>query len=184
MRAQPVHGGEIGSRLPFLLRDAGRDGGFDFRVLVHGAGLPMMRWDAILARAKLKRRVQSASFGMPRRNSANAAASRHPATMPNVRSLTIVSPNVAIRTSAVRQSRSSTANSRFSAIFQDTTTSTPASADSGMNEASGAAVSMNSSRKTACSMPDTGLRAPARMFVAVRAIVPVTLMPPNSADTI
>ena len=29
-----------------------------------------------------------------------------------------------------------------------------------------------------------GTFAPARMFVAVRAIVPVTLIPPNSADAI
>ena len=33
-------------------------------------------------------------------------------------------------------------------------------------------------------MPDIGLRAPARMLVAVRAMVPVTLMPPNSAEPI
>ena len=33
-------------------------------------------------------------------------------------------------------------------------------------------------------MPDSGLRAPARTLVAVRAIVPVTLMPPNSAEAI
>ena len=31
-------------------------------------------------------------------------------------------------------------------------------------------------------MPETGLRAPARTLVAVRAIVPVTQMPPNSAE--
>ena len=31
-------------------------------------------------------------------------------------------------------------------------------------------------------MPEIGLRAPARMLVAVRAIVPVTLMPPNRAE--
>ena len=31
-------------------------------------------------------------------------------------------------------------------------------------------------------MPDSGLLAPARMLVAVRAMVPVTLMPPNSAE--
>src|SRR6185437_6018690 len=31
-------------------------------------------------------------------------------------------------------------------------------------------------------MPESGLRAPARILVAVRAMVPVTLMPPNSAD--
>jgi hypothetical protein len=43
---------------------------------------------------------------------------------------------------------------------------------------------MNSRRNTECSIPDTGPRAPARTLVAVRAIVPVTQMPPNSADPI
>ena len=36
VRAQTVDRGEIGSGLSFLGRDAGRNGGFDFRVLVHG----------------------------------------------------------------------------------------------------------------------------------------------------
>lgn len=31
-------------------------------------------------------------------------------------------------------------------------------------------------------MPDTGLVPPARTFVAVRAMVPVTQMPPKSAE--
>src|ERR1700676_204459 len=43
---------------------------------------------------------------------------------------------------------------------------------------------MNSSRNTECSMPEIGPRAPARTLVAVRAMVPVTHMPPNSADPI
>ena len=43
---------------------------------------------------------------------------------------------------------------------------------------------MNSSRNSECSMPETGPRAPARTLVAVRAIVPVTQMPPNSAEPI
>ena len=43
---------------------------------------------------------------------------------------------------------------------------------------------MNSSRKTAWSMPATGPRAPARTLVAVRAMVPVAQMPPNSAEPI
>ena len=43
---------------------------------------------------------------------------------------------------------------------------------------------MNSSRNTECSMPATGPRAPARTLVAVRAMVPVTQMPPNSAEPI
>ena len=33
-------------------------------------------------------------------------------------------------------------------------------------------------------MPDSGLRPPARILVAVRAMVPVTLMPPNRAEAI
>ena len=33
-------------------------------------------------------------------------------------------------------------------------------------------------------MPETGLRAPALTFVAVRATVPVTQMPPNRPDAI
>ena len=41
---------------------------------------------------------------------------------------------------------------------------------------------MNDSRNAECIMPDSGLRAPARILVAVRAIVPVTLMPPNRAE--
>ena len=36
VRAEAIHGGEIGAGLPFLGRDTGGDGGFDFRVLVHG----------------------------------------------------------------------------------------------------------------------------------------------------
>ena len=52
----------------------------------------------------------------------------------------------------------------------------------GCRTASGAASSMNSSRNSECSMPATGPRAPARTLVAVRAIVPVTQMPPNSAE--
>ena len=41
---------------------------------------------------------------------------------------------------------------------------------------------MNSRTKTACAMPETGLHAPARILVAVRAIVPVRLMPPKIAE--
>ena len=52
----------------------------------------------------------------------------------------------------------------------------------GCSEASGAAISMNSSRNTECSMPATGPRAPERTLVAVRAMLPVTQKPPNSAE--
>ena len=41
---------------------------------------------------------------------------------------------------------------------------------------------MNTSTNNACAMPETGLHAPARILVAVRAIVPVTLMPPKMAE--
>ena len=41
---------------------------------------------------------------------------------------------------------------------------------------------MKASRKTACSIPATGPCAPERTFVAVRAMVPVTQRPPNSAE--
>ena len=43
---------------------------------------------------------------------------------------------------------------------------------------------MKPSRNTEWSMPATGPRAPARTLVAVRAIVPVAQMPPNSAEAI
>src|ERR1700683_2992691 len=41
---------------------------------------------------------------------------------------------------------------------------------------------MKASRKAACSTPAIGLAAPARTLVAVRAIVPVTQMPPKKLD--
>jgi hypothetical protein len=43
---------------------------------------------------------------------------------------------------------------------------------------------MNSSKNAECIIPESGLRAPARTLVAVRAIVPVTLIPPNTAEAI
>ncbi len=41
---------------------------------------------------------------------------------------------------------------------------------------------MKPSTKSACSIPDTGPREPARTLVAVRAMVPVTQKPPKSAE--
>ena len=67
-------------------------------------------------------------------------------------------------------------------MFQATTTKRPASAERGMKLAKGAATSMKIRRKPACDIPATGLTAPARMLVAVRAMVPVTLIPPNRAE--
>ena len=51
-----------------------------------------------------------------------------------------------------------------------------------MCRASGAAKSRISSSVIACTMPATGVRAPDRMFVAVRAIAPVAGSPPTSGD--
>ena len=109
--------------------------------------------------------------------------SAKPTTMASVRSRKTVRRNVTSSTAASpREATSRRANACFSTIVHATTASTPASAASGMNDASGAATSMNASRTTACSMPDTGLVAPALTLVAVRAIVPVTQKPPNSAE--
>jgi hypothetical protein len=52
-----------------------------------------------------------------------------------------VKPNVARTTTAVRQSRRRSRNSSVSAMFQETTTNTPARAASGMKLANGAATS-------------------------------------------
>ena len=53
-----------------------------------------------------------------------------------------------------------------------------------LNEALDIATSMNNKMKTECSIPEMGLTAPDRTFVAVRAIVPVTQMPPKRAEPI
>jgi hypothetical protein len=89
---------------------------------------------------------------------------------------------VASSTLAPRQSRSRRRKSSFSAIFQHTTTSTPANVDKGMKLANGSATNMKTKIKTACPIPEIGLHAPARILVAVRAMVPVTLIPPNMAE--
>ena len=52
-----------------------------------------------------------------------------------------------------------------------------------MKRASGAATSRTASSVSAWIMPATGVRAPDRMLVAVRAIAPVAGRPPNSGDT-
>ena len=52
-----------------------------------------------------------------------------------------------------------------------------------MKRASGAATSRTASSVSAWIMPATGVRAPERMFVAVRAIAPVAGKPPNSGET-
>ena len=68
-------------------------------------------------------------------------------------------------------------------MFHATTARTPAKAAKGMNPAKGAATSIKASTKSACSIPDTGPRDPARTLVAVRAMVPVTQNPPNKGVT-
>ena len=54
--------------------------------------------------------------------------------------------------------------------------------DSGINRASGAAKRMIASRVRAWIIPATGVFAPDRMLVAVRAIAPVAGSPPNSGE--
>ena len=61
---------------------------------------------------------------------------------------------------APRAMRNRTRDSSFSGIFHQTTTSTPASVESGIKLAEGAATSMKTSKNPACIMPATGLRAP------------------------
>src|SRR5208283_4185702 len=63
-----------------------------------------------------------------------------------------------------------------------TMVSTAASVAGGMCEASGAATAMKTSRNSACRMPAAGPCAPARIFVAVRAIAPVQHRPPKRAE--
>src|SRR5581483_10611265 len=55
---------------------------------------------------------------------------------------------------------------------------------SGTNRASGAAASKIVSSVSACTMPATGVPAPERILVAVRAIAPVAGIPPSSGDAI
>ena len=68
-------------------------------------------------------------------------------------------------------------------MLMATTISTADSAASGMYFASGAATSTITSSVSAWTMPATGVRAPVRTFVAVRAMAPVAGMPPNSGAT-
>ena len=68
-------------------------------------------------------------------------------------------------------------------MFQATTNRIAASAASGMWAASGARNSRMAISVSACTMPASGLVAPLRMLVAVRAIAPVAAKPPNSGAT-
>ena len=65
-------------------------------------------------------------------------------------------------------------------MFHATKNRMAASAASGMCAAHGASSRITSSRNTVCTMPASGLVAPLRMLVAVRAMAPVAAKPPNS----
>ncbi len=68
-------------------------------------------------------------------------------------------------------------------MLRATTNRMAASTGSGTWAASGAANSSTASRVSAWSMPATGVCAPDRMLVAVRAMAPVAGSPPNSGET-
>ena len=68
-------------------------------------------------------------------------------------------------------------------MFQATCNKMPASTASGMCSASGAATSTISANVAAWTMPATGEVAPARKLVTVRAMVPVTGIPPKNGTT-
>ena len=68
-------------------------------------------------------------------------------------------------------------------MFQATSRSSPASAAIGTQATSGASTSMAPSTTTAWKTAEKGERAPARMFVAVRASAPVAAMPPKKGAT-
>ena len=72
---------------------------------------------------------------------------------------------------------------RHPLMLYDTITSTPARQAMGMCLASGMRKSMMSSSTTACTMPATGVRPPLLMLVMVRAMAPVTGMPPKNGTT-
>jgi hypothetical protein len=100
-----------------------------------------------------------------------------------VRSAKTVNAKVTSQTlTSIFVSFSSSRISPQSPTLYDTTSRIAASTDSGMNRASGAATSSTASSVSAWTMPDTGVCAPDRMFVAVRAIAPVAGRPPNNGD--
>ena len=71
-----------------------------------------------------------------------------------------------------------------SLMFHATTNKIAASTASGMPEARGARNSKTAISTSACVIPASGLLAPLRILVAVRAIAPVAANPPNSGTTI
>ena len=67
-------------------------------------------------------------------------------------------------------------------MLKDTTSRMPARTAIGIAAASGAPSSRMTSSTTACTMPATGVLAPERTLVAVRAMAPVAGRPPTSGD--
>ena len=83
---------------------------------------------------------------------------------------------------SLRGARMSVANERHSLMWYETTTSTAASAARGMNRVVRPRKTSTSSTVIEWTIPATGVRPPFFTFVAVRAMAPVTGMPPNSPD--
>lgn len=115
-----------------------------------------------------------------RRNSSEA--STKPATTPTTMSNTTVAVKQVISTStSLRGAMCSTCTKwRTSLMRQATTSSRAAIAASGSWSSRGAPNTIASSRKPAWTTLAIGEVAPARTFVAVRAIAPVDAKPPNS----
>ncbi len=111
-----------------------------------------------------------------------SAAITTPTLTATTRSTKTVSPNVT--SSTIRSERGARRSRRpkwrTSHIVQATKKRMAASAASGTCEAKGANSTMTSTRKTECTMPASGLVAPLRTLVAVRAIAPVAAKPPNT----
>ena len=108
-----------------------------------------------------------------------------PTSTATVRSASTVSAKVSSHTTrrSIR-ARSRPAISRHSPMFQATTSSTAASVASGTKAASGASAKhRRRQREGVDDRRRPGVRAPARMLVAVRAIAPVTGMPPTIGTT-
>ncbi len=106
-----------------------------------------------------------------------------PIWTPSIRSVTTIAPAVTRKTTASgRLTRQSTRSIRTSIIRNATAVSTPARAASGIRATMPPRKSIEASRINAWTIAERRLGAPAWMFVADRAMTPVTGMPPNSAE--
>ena len=104
--------------------------------------------------------------------------------MPKVRSFTSVKPKVAIRTMAVRHSPSRVQKLLFFRHIPAHHHQHTGQRRKRNEVRQRRGDQHENQKKAACIIPATGLRAPARTLVAVRAIVPVTLIPPKKAEAI